>query len=122
MANATAKSWIPPGESVFVVDCALSSSWAVSLVHTHHNDFLLKSTYTLLDDALRQYWKDKDVNRPEMGEMMRWFMEDGYLSLDFMWNFTLTNCKELFCAELGWQGNSDLAGLGVRPHRLSKEV
>lgn len=72
------------------------------------------STYGVVADALKQYWRQSNATRPSFGDLIDWLTSADAWYLDQMLNFALEQCKEQFCQALGWEGNSDLAGRGER--------
>jgi hypothetical protein len=112
-------SWVPPDLSyLHYKNCTAASVWAESVLRSSTHDIPYRSTTETLADALSDYLAENQLADPLPGELMIWFtynMENQNATLGIsMLEFAIGTCLEQLCPILGWQGNSDVAGRGVR--------
>lgn len=97
-------------------NCAVAAEWAATYWRTY--DLSLNSTARFLQDGLLDHFKTNNMSGPDDSEVMGWILSKSQEQQSGVWkdmnSFTYNRCKNDVCPKLGWKGNSDLAGRGVR--------
>lgn len=120
MAKNLPATWIPPDLSDLVLEnCNALSNWMVKILKT--GDIPLFSTQDVLWEGLSDYLRKLEIDATRTGDIIGWWVEDaigktqqGESFYVAILNYTLAHCMNEVCPQIGWQGNSDLAGRGVR--------
>lgn len=122
MLNATVSTyWTPPPPEWLVYDnCSAAAPWLARYSSLYGNGDLSWTGVTIelavnyLRSMIPGNW-----TQPNDAELLAWYLErtgglehDG-VTMNAMINFTLTECGEELCHRLQWQGDPDLAGVGV---------
>ncbi|CAK7216381.1 hypothetical protein SCUCBS95973_002793 [Sporothrix curviconia] len=116
--NGSYYGWTPPtvAEANFTVaHCDVAAQWLAALVNSLYNgtdesDPPILSSYAYVASLI-----PSDQTIPTFGQMAEWFVNGGFDSDLFqsMTQFPYNSCPKEICKDLVWEGDPDLAGLGV---------
>jgi hypothetical protein len=70
--------------------------------------------YKAIVHGLQGYWQANGFEQPPQTEVLQWESETFDLYHALSESLSNGTCKNQVCPILGWEGNSDIAGLGVR--------
>ncbi|PSN69213.1 hypothetical protein BS50DRAFT_586553 [Corynespora cassiicola Philippines] len=113
-------SWFPSNLSHMQFhNCTLAGEWGAVYWRTPGENLPMSLTASLLKDGLLDYLKGENLTiLPTEAQALGWLMgrissgsNDLVLSME---KFAVDNCMREACPRMGWQGNSDLVGVGVR--------
>ncbi|CAK7223872.1 hypothetical protein SBRCBS47491_005356 [Sporothrix bragantina] len=117
-ANGSYYGWTPPtvDEANFTMSiCDVGAQWLAAFINSRYNgtdesDPPLVVTYAYVNNLIPigQYY-------PTYGQMAEWLGNGGFDSdlFEAMVQYPYSYCPEQMCKELVWEGDPDLAGLGV---------
>lgn len=111
--------WVPPtlGEANFT-SCEAAAPWLTAYLETGNangtvqNRSSLGFAYTYIASLV-----PSSMTKPTVGQAMQWYTSmtdsDDTEYIIAMLRFPLNNCSSEVCQSLPWDGDSDLAGIGV---------
>jgi hypothetical protein len=70
--------------------------------------------YQTISHGLQDYWRAHGFEPPSQAQLWQWASETSTVSDALQVLLVGGNCKKEICPLLGWEGNSDIAGRGVR--------
>lgn len=122
MPNATVSvSWTPPPPEWLVYDnCSAAAPWLARYSSMYENGDLswtgvpIELAVNYLRSMVPANW-----TRPTDADLLTWYeertagLESGGVTMTAMIEFPLSTCGEELCHRLQWQGDPDLAGVGV---------
>lgn len=126
MPNATVSvSWTPPPPEWLVYDnCSAAAPWLARYSSMYENGDLswtgvpIELAINYLRSMIPANW-----TRPTDADLLTWYeertggLESGGVTMAAMVEFPLSTCGEELCHRLQWQGDPDLAGVGVSSQR-----
>lgn len=82
---------------------------------------MAKFSFDLLISGLHNSLRNNGLDAPPFNETMIWRRGDSTVNDTVLW-FAETVCGEEFCRLQGFEGNSDIAGIGVLINQYSRET
>lgn len=120
--NATVSvQWTPPPAAWLVYNnCSAGAQWLAAYSSNYKNDVISWTGVSM--DLVSNYLRSmipSNWTRPTDAELLAWYqqrsggLEQGGVAYTAMIDFVLDDCDHAICSRLEWQGDPDLAGVGV---------
>lgn len=97
-------------------NCTIAGEWAATYWRTA--EIPLYWTMKFLQDGLSDYYSARNESIPNDYEIIAWILSQDEVGEKQIWDhmdtFAYDQCSHEVCPRIGWKGNSDLAGRGVR--------
>jgi hypothetical protein len=110
--------WLPP--CVLGIDFSDCGPDLILLWKHYTQGVYLKSdpgdlaVYNATVHGLQGYWKVNHTEQPSQSQVFQWASQAPDLYVAISAPLRNETCKRVVCPTLGWEGNPDIAGLGVR--------
>lgn len=119
--TVSAASWTPPPISWMVFDnCDVASAWLASYSAMYvEGDISWDGVSMNLAKNYLRSMVPRNWTTPSDADLLLWYhqrtggLEYGNLTYNAMIDFPMSNCSKEICPYLKWQGDPDLAGVGV---------
>ncbi|KAF2871749.1 hypothetical protein BDV95DRAFT_48225 [Massariosphaeria phaeospora] len=103
-------AWTPSDTSALhFSNCTLAATFVATTLRSSAIPLLLADAFLI--DGLSAYLSARGLARPSLGSTMEYMLESNATSS--MFAFAEQHCLPDICVRLGWEGNPDIAGVGM---------
>lgn len=113
MATSGESSWPPAYDQLNFTNCTVAAYWLAAYLDQRYYDTPYQdapSGATL--DYLESIIPD-NISYPSVGDIFEWYATMDDATWEGLIMFPIANCSEALCKQLRWEGDQDLAGIGV---------